>query len=334
MKTSSKFMNLGNEGLQVSKLGLGCMGMSEFYGATNDIESMKTIQTAYDLGINHFDTSDSYGIGHNELLLGKAIQKFNRDSIVIATKCGFERHKEDPSFLAINNSPEYIKKCCNDSLKRLNIDYIDLFYLHRVNHDTPIEVSMQALSDLVQEGKILNIGLSEVNAKTIIKANSIHKLTAIQSEYSIWSREPENEIIPLCKDLGIGFVAFSPLGNGFLSGKISNVAGLNNNDLRREYPRFQENNISHNLLIITILKEIAKRKGCTAAQIALAWILAQSDNITAIPGTKRISYLKENIGALDVKLSVEDLKELDRKIPMNFAQGYRMPEEYVQFANK
>lgn len=333
MNNSKKSVSLGNTNLLVSPLGIGCMGMSEFYGTADDNESIRTIHHAYEMGINHFDTANCYGLGHNEMLLAKAIKNFARDKIVIASKCGIERKAEDLGSFEINNAPQYIKKCCEDSLKRLNLDYIDLFYLHRVNPDTPIEESMQALSELVQEGKIRNIGLSEVNANTIARANTIHSIAAIQSEYSLWSRDVEKEVIPLCKSLGIGFVAFSPLGNGFLSGKIKDLDTLEEDDIRKVLPRFQNENITHNLLIVKTIEDMAKNKQCTPAQIALAWVLAQGDNITAIPGTKRVSHLEENINALNVKLSAQELEHLDNKIPLNFANGPRILEKLARFAD-
>lgn len=334
MSLQIKSVYLGSNNLVVSPIGLGCMGMSECYGAADDNESIKTIHRAYEIGVTHFDTADSYGFGrHNELLLGKAIKSLDRDKLVIATKCGFERAQNDPDTFVINNNPDYIKKCCEDSLKYLNLDYIDLFYLHRINPDTPIEVSMQALAELVQEGKIRNIGLSEVSARTIAKAHAIHPIAAIQSEYSLWSREAEQEVIPLCKSLGIGFVAFSPIGRGFFSGKIKTIDVLAECDARRYFPRFEPQNISTNLFLISVLEEIAKNKNCTPTQIALAWVLAKGDHIAAIPGTKRITYLEENVNAMNTKLSKEDIELLEKKIPYGSISGLRMPESFAKFSN-
>jgi aryl-alcohol dehydrogenase-like predicted oxidoreductase len=325
-------VSLGDNNLLVSPIGMGCMGMSEFYGIADDKQSISTLHKAYELGVNHFDTADCYGNGHNELLLAKAIKTFNRDKIVIATKCGIERRTEDPSYLEVNNTPEYIKKCCEDSLKRLDLDYIDLFYLHRVNPNTPIEVSMQALSELVHAGKIRNIGLSEVSAKTIAKANAIHPITAVQSEYSLWSREVEKDVLPICKSLNIGFVAFSPLGNGFLSGKIKSLNNLEDNDIRKALPRFRTENIAHNLLIVKTIEDMAKQKNCTPAQIALGWVLARGDNITTIPGMKSIAHLEENLNTIYVRLSPAELEQLSKMIPIGFASGMRMPESFERFA--
>jgi len=333
MDNSKKCVSLGKNKLLVSQLGIGCMGMSEFYGTADDNESIRTIHRAYELGVNHFDTANCYGFGHNEMLLAKAIKNFDRDKIVIATKCGIERRPEDASFFEINNTPQYIKKCCEDSLKRLDIDCIDLYYLHRVNPDTPIEVSMQALSELIQEGKIRNIGLSEVSAKTIAKANAVCPVAAVQSEYSLWSRDVEDEVLPLCKSLNIGFVAFSPLGNGFLSGKVRTSDTLDKDDIRRILPRFQTENLAHNLQIVKTLEDMAKNKNCTPSQIALAWILAQGDNVTAIPGTRKISHLTENVNAANVKLSAQEVLELCNMIPLGCASGTRMPEGFSRFSD-
>ena len=323
---------LGANTLKVSKLGLGCMGMSECYGKTNDVASMHTIQKAFDLGVTHFDTADCYGQGHNEQLLGKAIKSF-RDEVVIASKCGFVRDSVSGAFLGVNGTPDYIKRCCEISLKRLQVDYIDLFYLHRADINTPIEASMEALSSLVKEGKIRHIGLSEVNAHTIARAHKVHPLTSIQTEYSIWSRDPETEVLPLCKKLNIGFVAHSPLGKSFLAGKVKTIQSLGADDLRRVLPRFQDENIAENIAIIKILEEFSITKGCTVPQISLAWILAQGDNIVAIPGTKRVHYLEENIKATSITLSADELAELSHLIPVGIAKGAVLPEAFAKFSN-
>jgi len=305
----------------------------EFYGKTDDKESMKTLYRAYELGVNHFDTADVYGVkGHNEILLGQAIKDFDRGKIMIATKCGFVKN-ENNAILGINGTPEYIKKSCEVSLKRLGVDYIDLFYLHRADPNTPIETSMQALSDLVKEGKILNIGLSAVGPDTILRAHQIHKLTAVQSEYSIWSRDAEFGVLSVCKELDITFVAYSPIASGFLTGKLKSVDELDQNDLRRVVPRLQKDNIEHNLSIVDMLNNLANKKGCTTVQIALAWLLAQGDNIMAIPGTKRINYLEENLGALNVELSEYELNQLSTQIPFRFAKGDKYPPEFLKILN-
>lgn len=323
---------MGIDQLQVSRLGLGCMGMSECYGQPNDLHSSETIHRAYELGITHFDTADCYGQGHNEQLVGKAVKGF-RDKIVIASKCGFVRDRVTGEFLSVNGQPDYIKKCCEASLKRLQMDYIDLFYLHRADPKTPIEVSMGALSELVKQGKIRHIGLSEVCANTISRAHQVHPLTAVQSEYSLWWREPEKEVIPLCQSLNIGFVAHGPVGKGFLTGTIKTIHSLAEDDVRRILPRFQDDNIIHNLSIIQILKDIADTRHVTPAQIALAWVLAQGENITPIIGTKRISHLEENIKAVDLTLSRKELLQIEQRIPLNFARGDLLPELFAKFSN-
>lgn len=324
---------VGSRHLQLSALGLGCMGMSECYGKTNDEDSVNTIHRAFELGVTHFDTADCYGFGHNECLLGKAIKSF-RDRVVIASKCGMIRDSVTGAFLGVNGTPDYIKKCCDDSLKRLGVDYLDIFYLHRIDIDTSVEVSMTALAQLVEAGKIRHIGLSEVSAATISKVHQIFPLTVIQSEYSLWHREPEKEIIPLCKKLNIGFVAHGPIGKGFLSGTIHSVDSLAEDDVRRWLPRFQEENINYNLSIVNILKEIARSKNATPAQIALAWLLAQGDHIVAIPGAKCVDHLEENINATRLHLSQEELLQIGNRIPMGFAQGALLPESFAQFSNR
>lgn len=329
----NKYCFLGNNELPILRLGLGCMGMSEFYGKTDDKESIKTLYRAYELGVNHFDTADVYGIkGHNEILLGQAIKSFDRSRIIVATKCGFVKD-ENNTILGINGTPEYIKKSCEASLQRLGVDYIDLFYLHRADPNTSIEASMQALSELVKEGKILNIGLSAVGPDTILRAHRIHKLAAVQSEYSIWTRDAEFDVLSLCKNLGIIFVAYSPIASGFLTGKLKSIDELDQNDLRRVVPRLQKENIGHNLYIVEKLNNIANLKGCTTVQVALAWLLAQGDHIMAIPGTKRVGYLEENIGALNVKLSEDELDQLSRDIPFKFTKGDKYPPEFLKILN-
>lgn len=328
-----KKRQVGSRHLQLSALGLGCMGMSECYGKTNDEDSVKTIQRAFELGVTHFDTADCYGFGHNERLLGKAIKRF-RDQVVIASKCGMIRDSTTGAFLSVNGTPDYIKKCCDDSLKRLGVDYLDIFYLHRIDINTSVEVSMSALAQLVEAGKIRHIGLSEVSAATICKAHQIFPLTVIQSEYSLWHREPEKEIIPLCKKLNIGFVAHGPIGKGFLSGMIHSVHSLAADDVRRWLPRFQDENINYNFSIVNVLKEIAQSKGVTPAQIALAWVLSQGDHVVAIPGAKSIIHLEENVSATHINLSQDELIQISKRIPVGFAQGALLPESFAQFSNR
>lgn len=333
MSSKQKFTICGDKKLSISRIGLGCMGMSEFYGATDDTESIETIHRAYELGVNHFDTADIYGVNrHNEKLLGQAIKNFERSKIVIATKCGFVRDDKG-AILGINGTPEHIKKSCEASLKSLGVDYIDLFYLHRLDPNTSIEISMQALSDLVKEGKILNIGLSAVGPDTIRTAHNIHKLTAIQSEYSIITRDVEQGVLPLCKELDIAFIAYSPTGSGFLTGKIKSINQFAPDDFRRIMPRLQEGNIEYNLKIVSILVDIARKKRCTPVQIALAWVLAQGDNVAVIPGTKHIPYLEENVGAADINLSHEEVLQLSQSIPFRFAKGERLPQEFSKLLN-
>lgn len=323
---------IGSAKLQISELGLGCMGMSECYGKTNDSESIRTIHRALELGITHFDTADCYGFGHNEELLAQAL-KGQRNKVIIASKCGFERDPESGVFFNINGSPDHIKKSCENSLKRLKTDYLDLFYLHRADPKTPIETSMEALSQLVKAGKIRHIGLSEVCADTLARAHGVYPLTAIQSEYSLWHREPEREIIPLCRELNIGFIAHGPVGKGFLTGTIKSIHGLDKDDLRRILPRFQDENITQNLSIISTLEKLARTKGYSVSQIALAWVLAQGEHITTIAGTKQIPHLEENVAALALHLSQEDLQQLDKDIPIGIAQGDLLPESFAKFSN-
>lgn len=317
-----KIKSLGSQGLRASQMGLGCMGMSDFYGETNDAESIKTIQRAHELGVTFFDTADMYGPYTNEILVGKAIRHFRKD-VTLATKFGIVRDPSNPKWRGTNGKPEYVKSACEASLKRLNVEVIDLYYLHRKDTDTPIEETIGAMAQLVKEGKIRGIGVSEVNAETLRKANSVHPLTALQSEYSLWSRDPENEILPVCKELGIAFVAYSPLGRGFLTGQIKKFEDLAEDDYRRTSPRFQGENFNKNLDLVKKIEDIAKEKGCTSSQLALAWVMAQEDFIFPIPGTKRVKYLEENIKATDVSLTDNELKQIEDIFPKGAASGLR-----------
>jgi aryl-alcohol dehydrogenase-like predicted oxidoreductase len=316
-----KLKTLGNSKLSISPLGLGCMGMSEFYGKGDDAESIKVIHRAVELGINFLDTADMYGIGKNEELVGKAIKPI-RDKVVLATKFGNVRGT-DGSFLGVNGKPEYVRSCCESSLKRLDVDVIDLYYQHRVDPNTPIEDTVGEMSKLVQEGKVRYIGLSEAAVDTIRRAHKVHPISALQTEYSLWTRDPESEHLDLCKELEITFVAYSPIGRGFLTGRFKPAEIIPDDDYRRLHPRFQKENIEHNYKLVLKLEEIAKEKNCTPAQLALAWVMEQRDFIIPIPGTKRIKYLEENIGAVNIILSESDLKQLDEEAPFGFTKGLR-----------
>jgi len=324
---------LGSAGLKASRLGLGCMGMSEFYGKRNDEESIQVIHRAFESGISFFDTADMYGPYTNEILVGKAIKDF-RNKITLATKFGIIRDVNDPTKRGVNGKPEYVRSSCEGSLKRLGVEFIDLYYLHRKDPATPIEETVGAMAQLVKEGKIKDIGLSEVNTDTLRKAYAVHPVTALQSEYSLWTRDPEDGILQTCKELGIAFVAYSPLGRGFLTGEIKKFEDFEEDDYRRHSPRFQGENFDKNLQLIKKIEEMAKNKGCTTAQLALAWVLAQEDFIFPIPGTKRIKYLEENIGAMNVKLTKKDLEELDAIAPKGVAAGMRYPEAMMGAVGK
>jgi aryl-alcohol dehydrogenase-like predicted oxidoreductase len=328
-----KIKKLGNQGLIASEMGLGCMGMSEFYGEKNDAQSTKTIQRAYELGITFFDTADMYGPYTNEILVGKAIKPFRKE-IILATKFGIVRDPSNPKARGANGRPEYVKSSCEGSLKRLNVEVIDLYYLHRKDQDTPIEETVGAMAQLVKEGKIRGIGLSEVNAETLRKANAVYPITALQSEYSLWSRDPEDGILSTCKELGIAFVAYSPLGRGFLTGQIKKFEDLEEGDYRRSSPRFMEENFNKNLELVKKVETIAKEKGCTPSQLALAWVMAQEDFIFPIPGTKRIKYLEENIEAAGTTLSPVELNQIEEIFTKHAASGLRYTEAGMNAVNK
>ncbi len=314
--------SLGTQGLVVTELGLGCMGMSEFYGPTDDAESIATIHRALELGIAFLDTADMYGPFHNERLVGAAIAG-RREDVVIATKFGNQRG-EDGSFISINGRPEYVRQACEASLTRLEIDYIDLYYQHRVDIDVPIEETVGAMAQLVEQGKVRYLGLSEAAAATIRRAHAVHPISALQTEFSLFSREPETELFPTLRELGIGFVSYSPLGRGFLAAPPHALDDLAADDFRSDrYPRFMGENRKHNLRLADRVREIAESKGATPAQLALAWVLHQGDDVVAIPGTKRRRYLEENVEAVDLELDPETLEALDEALPIGAVRGDR-----------
>ncbi len=322
---------LGTSGLIVSAIGLGCMGMSEFYGTRDEAESIATIHAALDMGLYFLDTADVYGCGHNEELVGRAIRE-RRNEVVLATKFGNVRD-EKGNFLGINGKPDYVRQCCDASLKRLGIDVIDLYYQHRVDADTPIEETVGAMAELVQAGKVRYLGLSEAGAQTLQRASAVHPIAALQTEYSLWTRDPEEEILPACRELGIGFVAYSPLGRGFLTGRFNSLDDLEQDDWRRGNPRFEGENFEKNRELVNIVESIAQEKGCTPAQVAMGWLFHQGSDIVPIPGTTKQKHLADNAGALDIQLTESELQRLQEVFQPTAVAGMRYPQGGMEKVN-
>jgi aryl-alcohol dehydrogenase-like predicted oxidoreductase len=319
---------LGRNGPAVSVLGLGCMGMSEFYGASDDAESIVTIHRALSLGVNFLDTADMYGVGRNEELVGRAIRD-RRGQVILATKFGNVRGANG-EFLGVNGRPEYVKRACEASLRRLGLEHIDLYYQHRVDRNTPIEDTVGAMADLVRDGKVRFLGLSEAAPATVRRASQVHPIAALQTEYSLWARDPEGKILETCRELGIGFVAYSPLGRGFLTGRFQTQDAIPEDDWRRHHPRFQGENFQRNLRLAEAVRQIADEVGCTPAQLALAWVLRQGEDIVPIPGTKHTRYLEENLDAVNVHLADEHLRRLDQAFPLGVTAGERYQEQAMR----